>query len=36
MQHLYSPTLESATVTRANIKSATSKKKKTPNSETLK
>ena len=28
MQHLYSPTLESATVTRANIKSATSKKKK--------
>ena len=28
MQHLYSPTLESATVTRANIKSATSKKTK--------
>ena len=27
MQHLYSPTLESATVTRANIKSTTSKKK---------
>ena len=25
MQHLYSPTLDSATVTRANIKSATSK-----------
>ena len=26
MQHLYTPTLESATVTRANIKNATSKK----------